>query len=183
MYAISNRYQITNDWNLSSLKNDNDSKQNFNELFEDTSKSEGVCASDRENRAQQILEQRKGNISLSDMADIMRDVGEDPDNYEPDKAELKQNFVCMHAKPHPDAFWHATGAMITDSNEEGIVVQSDNGPTYKIKPLITLDAVVVGFSEGEGSRQNKMKELLLALNELANSLSLYRFRFFELIKN
>ena len=56
------------------------------------------------------------------MADIMRDVGEDPDNYEPDKAELKQNFVCMHAKPHPDAFWHATGAMITDSNEEGIVV-------------------------------------------------------------
>ena len=122
VYAISNRYQITNDWNLSSLKNDNDSKQNFNELFEDTSKSEGVCASDRENRAQQILEQRKGNISLSDMADIMRDVGEDPDNYEPDKAELKQNFVCMHAKPHPDAFWHATGAMITDSNEEGIVV-------------------------------------------------------------
>jgi dipeptidase len=122
VYAISNRYQITNDWNLSSLKNDNGSKQNFNELFEDTSKSEGVCASDRENRAQQILEQRKGNISLSDMADIMRDVGEDPDNYEPDKAELRQNFVCMHAKPHPDAFWHATGAMITDSNEEGIVV-------------------------------------------------------------
>ena len=39
VYAISNRYQITNDWNLSSLKNDNDSKQNFNELFEDTSKS------------------------------------------------------------------------------------------------------------------------------------------------
>ena len=28
----------------------------------------------------------------------------------------------MHAKPHPDAFWHATGAMITDSNEDGIIV-------------------------------------------------------------
>ena len=50
-----------------------------------------------------------------------------------------------------------------EGNEEGIIVQSDNGPTYKIKPLITLDAVVVGFSEGEGSRANKLKEVLLAL--------------------
>jgi len=53
--------------------------------------------------------------------------------------------------------------IVVKANEEGIVVQSDNGPTYKIKPLITLDAVVVGFSEGEGSRANKLKELLLAL--------------------
>jgi len=53
--------------------------------------------------------------------------------------------------------------IVVKENEEGIVVQSDNGPTYKIKPLITLDAVVVGFSEGEGSRENKLKELLLAL--------------------
>ena len=88
VYAISNRYQIEDDWDLSSFNKESGEKQNFNELFEDTSKSNGVCASDRENRAQQILEQRKGNISLSDMADIMRDVGDDPDNYEPDKAEL-----------------------------------------------------------------------------------------------
>jgi hypothetical protein len=53
--------------------------------------------------------------------------------------------------------------IVVKGNEEGIIVQSDNGPTYKIKPLITLDAVVVGFSEGEGSRENKLKELLLAL--------------------
>ena len=53
--------------------------------------------------------------------------------------------------------------IVVKESEEGIVVQSDNGPTYKIKPLITLDAVVVGFSEGEGRRENKLKELLLAL--------------------
>jgi len=53
--------------------------------------------------------------------------------------------------------------IVVKGNEEGIIVQSDNGPTYKIKPLITLDAVVVGFSEGEGSRANKLKEVLLAL--------------------
>ena len=122
VYAISNRYQITDDWDLSSLKQNNGSKQNFNKLFEDPEKPDSVCATQRENRAQKILEKKKGNISLQDMADIMRDLGEDGDNYEPDKAELKQNFICMHAKPHPDSFWGATGAMITDSNEEGIVV-------------------------------------------------------------
>ena len=53
--------------------------------------------------------------------------------------------------------------IVVKGNEEGMIVQSDNGPTYKIKPLITLDAVVIGFSEGEGSRENKLKELLLAL--------------------
>ena len=53
--------------------------------------------------------------------------------------------------------------IVVKGNEEGIIVQSDNGPTYKIKPLITLDAVVVGFSEGEGRKENKLKELLLAL--------------------
>lgn len=53
--------------------------------------------------------------------------------------------------------------IVVKGNEEGLIVQSDNGPTYKIKPFITLDAVVVGFSEGEGSRANKLKEVLLAL--------------------
>ena len=122
VYAMSNRYQITNDWDLSSFDKESSPKKNFNELFEDKKKPDSVCASQREDRAQKILEERKGNISLQDMADIMRDLGEDGDNYDPEKAELKQNFVCMHAKPHPDAFWGATGAMITDSNEEGIIV-------------------------------------------------------------
>ncbi|MAO71054.1 MAG: hypothetical protein CMD02_00915 [Flavobacteriales bacterium] len=53
--------------------------------------------------------------------------------------------------------------IVVKGNEEGIIVQSDNAPTYKIKPLLTLDAVVVGFSEGQGIRENKLKELLLAL--------------------
>ena len=122
VFAMSNRYQITDDWDFSSLKQNNGIKENFNKLFEDAEKPDSVCATQRENRAQKILEDRKGKISLLDMADIMRDLGEDGQNYEPDKAELKQNFVCMHAKPHPDAFWGATGAMITDSNEDGIIV-------------------------------------------------------------
>ena len=58
--------------------------------------------------------------------------------------------------------------IVVKANAEGIIVKSDNGPTYKIKPIITLDAVVIGFSEGQGSRANKLKELLLALQVSEN---------------
>ena len=42
-------------------------------------------------------------------------------------------------------------------------MRSHNGPTYKIKPLITLDAVILGFAEGQGSRAGMLKEVLVGL--------------------
>ena len=53
--------------------------------------------------------------------------------------------------------------IVEDGGQEGIVVRSHNGPTYKIKPLITLDAVILGFAEGEGSRAGMLKEVLVGL--------------------
>jgi hypothetical protein len=53
--------------------------------------------------------------------------------------------------------------IVEDGGQEGIVVRSHNGPIYKIKPLITLDAVVLGFAEGEGSRAGMLKEVLVGL--------------------
>jgi hypothetical protein len=52
---------------------------------------------------------------------------------------------------------------VEDGGQEGIVVRSHNGPTYKIKPLITLDAVILGYTEGEGSRADMLKEVLVGL--------------------
>lgn len=46
---------------------------------------------------------------------------------------------------------------------EGIVVRTSNGVTYKIKPLITLDAVVLGFAESSGDRMGMLREMLLGL--------------------
>ena len=54
-------------------------------------------------------------------------------------------------------------SIVEEGGQEGIVVRSQNGPTYKVKPLITLDAVVLGFSEGEGSRAGMLRELLVGL--------------------
>ena len=53
--------------------------------------------------------------------------------------------------------------IVEDGGQEGIVVRSHNGPTYKIKPLITLDAVILGYAEGEGSRAGMLKEVLVGL--------------------
>jgi len=53
---------------------------------------------------------------------------------------------------------------VVKSGNEGLVIRSDNGPIYKVKPLITLDAVILGYAEGEGSREGMLKEVLVGLN-------------------
>lgn len=46
---------------------------------------------------------------------------------------------------------------------EGIVARSEQGITYKIKPFITLDAVVVAFGERQEDGKNQVRELTVAL--------------------
>jgi len=53
---------------------------------------------------------------------------------------------------------------VVKSGNEGLVIRSDNGPIYKVKPLITLDAVILGYAEGEGGRAGMLKEVLVGLN-------------------
>lgn len=45
----------------------------------------------------------------------------------------------------------------------GGVVRSDLPFVYKIKPRHSIDAVVVGFSEGAGAERGQVRSLLLAL--------------------
>ncbi len=119
--AISNRYQITDDWDLSSLPFDNGAKPDFRATFADEKAEEEVAASRRESRAQSLLEARRGAITVTDMADILRDVGEDPETYNiPD--DERPTRICMHAGPHASRFWHATNAMISDTGRDGVTV-------------------------------------------------------------
>ncbi len=119
--AISNRYQITDDWDLSSLETGNGAKTDFRASFVDEKREAEVAALHRECRAQELLEARKGSITVRDMADILRDLGDDPESYNIPDGELPTR-ICMHAGPHESRFWHATGAMITDSSDEGVLV-------------------------------------------------------------
>mgnify|MGYP000754091863 CR=1 FL=1 len=53
--------------------------------------------------------------------------------------------------------------IVLDAGFEGLVVKSSDSPIYKIKPRHTLDAVVVGYCEGEDDSADMVKDLLLAL--------------------
>lgn len=119
--AISNRYQIADDWDLSSLAPGNGAKPDFRAMFADEALEEKCGALRRETAAQQRLDARKGGLTVRDMADILRHVGDDEAAYDvcyegvPDK-------VCMHAAPYEDRWWQATGAMIADTGAHGITV-------------------------------------------------------------
>jgi secernin len=117
--AISNRYQIGTDWTLSSLKA-NGSKPDFRARFADEKREHEAGAMEREAMAQQILDARKGRITVKDMADILRCVG-DEDSYDVTEGD-RSTRVCMHAGPTETRFWHATGAMISQASESSLVV-------------------------------------------------------------
>lgn len=50
---------------------------------------------------------------------------------------------------------------VADGGHEGIVVRALNGPIYKVKPLVTLDGVILGYSEGEGPRAGMLRDILI----------------------
>lgn len=63
--------------------------------------------------------------------------------------------------------------IVENQGYEGIVVRAQDGPIYKIKPLITLDAVILGYAEGEGSRAGMLKEILVGLCVSENEFLLF----------
>ena len=50
-----------------------------------------------------------------------------------------------------------------DKGAEGIVVRNDAVGMFKIKPRHSIDAVVIGFTEGTDDRQGMIHDLLIAL--------------------
>ena len=52
---------------------------------------------------------------------------------------------------------------IEEEKSEGLVVRSETAGSFKLKPLHTLDAVVIGFTQSTGDRTGMMHDLLLAV--------------------
>lgn len=117
--AISNRYQITDDWELSSLAAAGP-KVDFRARFADAAREHEAGASERETCATGLLAARRGRITMHDMAAVLRDVG-DAATYDA-VGDERPVRVCMHAGPTPQRFWHATGAMITEVLPDSVTV-------------------------------------------------------------
>ena len=52
---------------------------------------------------------------------------------------------------------------VIDAGLEGVIVRCLNGPTYKIKPKISIDGVILGYEVGEGENNDLLKEILVGL--------------------
>ncbi len=52
---------------------------------------------------------------------------------------------------------------------EGLVVRSDSGGQFKIKPRVSLDVAVLGFTEGTDDRQGMIHDMLVGLMRQDNS--------------
>ena len=116
--AISNRIQIGRDWQLSSLKDDDPT--DFRAAFADEAREYDAGAMERESCAAGLLAARRGRITMHDMAAVLRDVGDEA-TYDVTEGD-RSTRVCMHAGPSPQRFWHATGAMITETRADSVVV-------------------------------------------------------------
>ena len=55
---------------------------------------------------------------------------------------------------------------------EGIVVMLDSGFVYKIKPLKTIDLVIIGYSLGVGENAGNLRDLLFGVSENENTYNL-----------
>ena len=52
---------------------------------------------------------------------------------------------------------------VTNNNQEGLIVRGFNGPIFTIKPKLTFDFVVLGYSLGFSDNFNLLKELLFGI--------------------
>ncbi len=53
--------------------------------------------------------------------------------------------------------------LVSEGDAEGIVVRCDMPMIYKVKPKHTVDAVVIGYTKGDGENANKVRDLLFAV--------------------
>ena len=105
--------------------------------------------------------------------DVVQDAdGAEPaDGYEARLAQLDRwlgtatgtlRRVSTERLPDVTALRAHYQTIVVDGGAEGLVVRASNGLIYKLKPVIDLDAVVVGFTE-KAAEPGHVRSLLLGL--------------------
>lgn len=90
--------------------------------------------------------------------------------YRETRERLGKIFDGAERVAPPEAHWLESGGDIAkqfrvwvNSGAEGLIVRSDTAGMFKLKPRHTLDAVVIGFTEGDDDRHGMIHDLLLAV--------------------
>lgn len=107
---------IRHEWDLCSVS-DVRGRIDFAGEYQDESLVESHGARERRESSRSHLERRVGEITVETMFRILRDHGA---NYHPAEVD-KQVDICVHAGPFENRLWQATGAMVSHTDEDGIV--------------------------------------------------------------
>jgi hypothetical protein len=93
-----------------------------------------------------------------------------PEKYEDTAKQLTKIFGKGERVCNIEGFWAKSAGDVEKYFEqwvtqgaEGAVVRSEAAGLFKIKPRHTIDAVVIGFTEGTDDRHGMLHDLLLAL--------------------
>ena len=117
--------------------------------------------------------------ALEDAPDTLRFGGFDVVQLDgkPFSAPWKEVFAKVESLLGTDGMVHAIAQTRMESRadvakrleeemaagSEGIVVRLEDGPTYKVKPYVDLDLVVLGYCEDDGDREGMLREFLVGL--------------------
>jgi secernin len=128
--SISNVLGIRDDWDRSSIQGDN-CEQDWRARFCVEEKSLAAGSNERQKASESFLAQHAGTITVRTMADLVRYTGEG--DYDPIQGD-RPTRICMHAGPHPDRLWQATGSMITDTRQDSVIawITGTSGPDVSI---------------------------------------------------
>jgi len=123
IYAISNRITIQDKWDLASDElvsfaiqkkwSKTEADFSFARCYSDFLYTSFSSSKYRQERAMHLLHSKSGKIGIADMAEILRDHGEEKDkSFRPDKGLIQSN-ICNHASFGPVRVSQTTGSMIS----------------------------------------------------------------------
>jgi dipeptidase len=115
--SISNMLGISTNWTSCSAEVGPD-KTHWSQTFALPEVPPTLGSPDRQCVTYDMLKENAGRITAATMFNIMRHHN---DGYHPATADAHRN-ICIHAGPQENRWWQADGVMVTDVDEDGILI-------------------------------------------------------------
>jgi secernin len=116
--SISNMLSIRDDWDSTSASTDGETRLDWATRYGRPEVPPMLGSLQRQHITYQALEKNIGNITIKTIFNLMRQHG---DGYNPAKMPAHQN-ICVHVGPQKNRWWQADGGMVTEADDEGIIV-------------------------------------------------------------
>lgn len=116
--SISNMLSIRDDWDTTSALTNGETRLNWAARYGRPDVPPMLGSKERQQVSYEVLEKNQGSINVKTIFDLMRHHGE---GYDPAKMASHKN-ICVHVGPQKNRWWQADGVMVSEVDDEGIIV-------------------------------------------------------------